>query len=306
MAELDFTMGADPEFLCIDGRSIVMAEDFTDLESEIGRDGNRVLFEVRPKPSTDPLVIVGNMHDIFARWVHSHKEFQKFQWRAGSHYADMCMGGHIHFGIKPSAIPIADCASVLDNYVGAITMLIENRNQGLRRRQDNHNYGRMSDTRPQKWGFEYRTPASWVSSPYVSAAVLCLSKVVMYEFANNNNFTPRTVVSAEDFTTMNTKKILQQFPQLWRDITEMQLYQQYKPYVDLIYFLVKKGLTWFPSTSMKEAWGLVDVSKTYVDKIKMDVLWERFHQEIDENGYALTQPIIHRPHQPRRIANYDV
>ena len=159
MAEFDFTLGADPEFLCVDGRSIVMAEDFTDLESEIGRDGNRVLFEVRPEPSTDPLVIVGNIHDIFARWIQAHKEFQKFQWRAGSHYADMCMGGHIHFGIKPAKIPTAECALVLDNYVGSLSLLIENRNQGLRRRQDGHNYGRMGDTRPQKWGFEYRTPS---------------------------------------------------------------------------------------------------------------------------------------------------
>jgi len=91
---------------------------------------------------------------------------------------------------------------------------------------------------------------------------------------------------------MNTARIMQLFPNIWRDITAMELYQKYKPYVDLIYFLIKKGLTWLPNNGMKESWGLIDVSKTYTDKIKMDVLWERFKQEIDENGYAMTQPIL--------------
>ena len=36
----------------------------------------------------------------------------------------------------------------------------------------------------------------------------------------------------------------------------MKLYQKYKLYIDLIYFLVKNELTWFPKTTMKEAWEL--------------------------------------------------
>lgn len=293
MAEFDFTLGADPEFVCIDGRTLIESGAYTNQHNELGCDGNNVLFEARPEPSKEPLEIVGNIHDIFSRWIHSHKEFQKFSWRAGSHYADQCMGGHIHFGIKPAKIPTNDCVIPLDNYVGVISMLLENRNQGLRRRA-NGNYGRMSDTRPQDWGFEYRTPASWATSPYVAAAILCLAKTVMYEFANNPQFEPRIVATAADFANMNVDKFYRVFPQLWQDITEMELYQKYKPYLDLIYFLVNKRLSWFPSGSMKEAWGLVDLTKAYVDKIRMDVIWERFKQEIDVNGYALTAPVVRR------------
>ena len=294
MAELEFTMGADPEFVCVDGRTLIESAAYTNTDQELGSDNNGVLFEVRHGPSTDQIEIIGNIHDIFSRWITAHKEFAKFNWKAGSHYADQNIGGHIHFGIKPAKIPTIICANVLDNYVGAITVLLESRNQGLRRRQGN--YGRMGDTRPQTWGFEYRTCASWITSPYVAAAVLCLSKTVMWEFANNPNFTPRQIVAADDFRNMNTDKIYGIFGDLWQDITEMKLYQQYKPYLDLIYFLVKKRYTWFPSTNLKEAWGLVDLTKAYVDKIKMNVIWERFNQEVSQNGYAMTFPV----ERPRR------
>lgn len=293
MAEFDFTIGADPEFVCIDGRTLIESGAYTNTENELGCDNNNVLFEVRPEPSMDPLEIVGNIHDIFSRWIHSHKDFQKFSWRAGSHYGDQCMGGHIHFGIKPSKIATADCLPVLDNYVGVISLLIENRNQGLRRRQ-NGNYGRMGDTRPQAWGFEYRTSSSWVTSPYVSAAMLCLAKTIMYEFVNNQHFIPRAIVAPDDFVRMNVDKLYRVFPQLWNDITGMELYQKYKPYLDLIYFLVNKRLSWFPGTNMKEAWGLVDLTKAYVNRIKMDSIWEKFKQEIDVNGCAITVPVARR------------
>src|ERR1035441_1412197 len=295
--ELKFTMGADPEFLCVDGKELIESAAFTNGANELGSDANGVLFEVRPGPSMDPIEIVGNMHDIFSRWITSRPEFAKYNWKAGSHYADQNIGGHIHFGIKPTQIPTADCANVLDNYVGTVTMLLESRNQGLRRRMGN--YGRMGDTRPQNWGFEYRTCASWVTSPYIAAAVLCLAKTVMWEFANNPNFEPRSVVNPEDFHKMNTEKIMGLFPDLWRDITSMKMYQQYKVYIDLIYFLLKKRVvngkttwsTWFPQTSMKEAWGLVDLTEAYVEKIKMGAIWERFRQEIDVNGFAMTAPV---------------
>ena len=290
--ELDFTMGADPEFVCVDGRTLIESSAFTDNNSEFGCDNNGVLFEARPGPSTDPIEIVGNIHDIFTRWIIANRGFIKFNWKAGSHYADQSIGGHIHFGIKPNRIPTAECAFVLDNYVGAISMLLEDRNQGLRRRQSN--YGRPGDTRPQTWGFEYRTCASWITSPYVSAAILCLAKTVMWEFANNTEFTPRTFVRADDFNTMNTTRIRELFHLLWEDITSMKLYQQYKPYIDLIYFLVTKRLTWFPSTNMKEAWGLIDLTETCTDRIKMDVIWERFKQD----GYAITVP-VERPNRYR-------
>lgn len=295
MADKDFTIGADPEFCCIAGRTLVESAAYTNNYDEFGCDGNGITFEVRPEPSIDPIVIVTNIHDIFARKIHANKEFAEFQWRAGSYYADCSLGGHIHFGIPSRQIATRTCANVLDNYVGAISLLIEHKGQGLRRRTES-NYGRPGDTRRQDWGFEYRTMSSWITSPYVASAILCLAKTVMFELLNNPNFQPRAQVTEQDFVTMDVNRILTLFPDIWNDITSMKMYQAYKPYIDLIYFLVKKKLTWFPSTSMKEAWGLVDLSAAYNDKIKMDVIWARFNQETNQNErlFAVERPTVHR------------
>lgn len=281
--EFDFTIGADPEFCCVDGRTLIESAAYTNNQDPFGCDGNGVTFEVRPEPSKCPLEVVGNIHDIFARKCHSDKQFLRFNWKAGSYYADCPLGGHIHFGISNRRIPFEISARVLDNYVAAITLLIEHKNQGLRRREA---YGRMSDIRPQDWGFEYRTCSSWITSPYVAAAVLCLSKTVMYEIANNPQFEPKRFVEPVDFNKMNVEKVLGLFPQMWKDITSMKLYQVYKPYIDLLYMLVTKKLTWFPNTNMKDAWGLINMENT-LDKIQMNVIWERFKQEIDLNGHAV-------------------
>jgi hypothetical protein len=281
--EFDFTIGADPEFCCVDGRTLIESGAYTNNHDQFGCDGNGITFEVRPEPSNCPLEVVGNIHDIFARKCHADKQFLRFNWKAGSYYADCPLGGHVHFGISARKLPLQDAAIILDNYVGAITVLIEHKNQGLRRREA---YGRMGDVRTQEWGFEYRTCSSWITSPYIAAGVLCLSKAVMYEVINNPHFEPKSVVSAEDFYRMDVDRILGSFPKIWKDITSMKLYQVYKPYIDLLYMLVTKKLTWFPNTGMKEAWGLINVENT-LDKIQMNVIWERFKQEINLNGHAM-------------------
>lgn len=291
--DYDFTIGADPEFCCVDGRTLIESSAYTNNTNQFGCDGNGVTFEVRPGPTTDPIELVGNIHEIFARQINGNRDFRRFTWKAGGYYADCPLGGHIHFGISGRKCPVATCTSVLDNYVGAVSLLLEHRGQGLRRRTDG--YGQMGDTRGQDWGFEYRSCSSWLTSPYISVAILCLAKTVMYELTNNTRFEPRALVNGDDFRLMRTDRILENFPLIWGDVTKMAKYQEYKPYLDLIYFLVKKKLTWFPKATLKDAWGLVDFNNTY-NMMQMNVIWERFKQEIDLNGRALAveRPIIHR------------
>lgn len=291
--EYDFTIGADPEFCCVDGRTLVESGAYTNNTNQFGCDGNGVTFEVRPDPSKDPLEVVSNIHDIFARQIHGNKDFLRFNWKAGGYYADCPLGGHIHFGIPGRKVPVATATTVLDNYIGAITLLIEHKGQGLRRREEG--YGQMGDHRPQSWGFEYRSCSSWLTSPYISAAILCLAKTVMYELTNNSQFEPKVLITPDDFRLMRIDRIMEYFPQIWGDIIKMAKYQEYKPYIDLIYFLIKKKMTWFPSTNLKEAWGLIDLSNA-CDMIQMNVIWERFKQEIDLNGRAaaVERPRIHR------------
>jgi hypothetical protein len=271
-----FTLGADPEFCCVDGRELVESSCHANDFDQFGCDGDGITFEVRPEPSTNPLEIVSSIHDIFVRKLMSAPIFHRFTWKAGSYYADRALGGHIHFGIKNTIYPTNMALSILDNYLGSISILLENTKQGIKRRVHGH-YGRMGDFRNQDHGFEYRTCASWLTSPYIAAALLCLGKILMYEALNNPKFTPKTYVVADDFNAMNVDKIRKSFPEIWKEITQMALYQHYKPYVDLIYFIVTKKLSWFPQVPMKEAWGLFQPEIIDSGKVKLDMIWYKFN-----------------------------
>ena len=141
----------------------------------------------------------------------------------------------------------------LDRYLGLVSLLIENRLDGKERRECG--YGKASDYRVNDHGFEYRVVSSWLTTPYISAAILCLAKTIVYEFLNNSKFEwhlftyNKSIFSSFDVKVFRNKY----FPVVWKDITKMELYQNYKPYIDLIYFLVKNELTWLPKYDVKEA-----------------------------------------------------
>ena len=277
---IDFTIGADPEFALLNSRGrVVPAEDWVseDEGTEFGADGNGTTFEVRPGPSKEPLEVVGNIHDIFVRTSLQEPDLLKFNWVAGTWRGGYPLGGHVHFGLTERQIAHRSAVDFLDHYLGVVTLLLEIKKEGLKRREDG--YGGMGDLREQTWGFEYRPMSSWLSTPYISAAVLCLSKTIMYEVMNNSKFEWHKFAVVEDFSKMNQKRIFELFPKIWADITKMHLYQLYKPYIDLIYFLVTNKLTWLPATSMKESWGICDMKACIKEQIGIDVLWHRYNTE---------------------------
>jgi len=299
---IDFTIGADPEFACLNRKGgVVSAGDYVseDDDVEFGADGNGITFELRPGPSKDPLKIVNNIHDIFVRQTIDKPEFLKFKWVAGSWHSGYPMGGHVHFGLKASVVNFADAINHLDHYVGVVSLLLEIKSHGAKRRGDG--YGGMGDMRVQPWGFEYRPMSSWLSSPYVAAAMLCLSKTVMYELLNNSKFEWHKFAVRDDFYKMNQERVLSKFPEIWNDITKMHLYQTYKPYIDLIYFLVKNRLTWIPATGMKESWGVVNMQSCISNKIGLDVLWHRYNSDPVGFDVTIERPTIERPATPSRL-----
>ena len=43
--EFDFTIGADPEFCCVDGRTLIESGAYTNNHDQFGCDGNGITFE---------------------------------------------------------------------------------------------------------------------------------------------------------------------------------------------------------------------------------------------------------------------
>ena len=275
----DFTIGADPEFLCFQRGSTTIQDSSSSPfngESELGEDGSGVPFEIRPKPSSDPLQVVSNIRAIVASRA-----------LAGSYHNGAPIGGHIHLGFSGGRGRHPDYSTIsriLDNYVGVINVLVEKRQEGSRRRATG--YGMASEYRTKRYGIEYRTPGSWVTSPYVAAGFLCLTKAVVHEVlegtmllqdASTSSYINSNRVSVlRDYYTTTTRP----------SITTLSLYPTYKPYLDFLDFLITNRLTWYPKVSMKQAWGIVP-TRQYPQGPTLASIW-RGYSEAGEIREAVT------------------
>lgn len=262
----DFTIGADPEFCCAGSRgAIIKASNYVGTKTAFGRDANDYVFELRPIASNLPNEIVEDIKSILQTGYNDNPVLQKWKWLAGSSYKGFPFGGHIHFGIKKDVISPEDaCTQILDHYLGSITLLLENYEQAIARRSYNLTpggnavaYGRASDFREKKYGFEYRTPSSWITSPKIALAILCLAKMVMYEAINNKSFKFKYYVDNNDFIKVNTARLRRIFPSLWEDITKMSLYKKYAKQLKIIHDLIVDGKDWLlDKNDMKYHWGI--------------------------------------------------
>jgi len=286
----DFTIGADPEFLIFDeNNEIIAADKWGNEEDNFGADAGDINFEVRPTPSYSPLEVVNNIHEIFLQQIFKESKFANvYSWKAGSYFSPhrsfydngYPLGGHIHFGTK-GIIAGRDSTKILSQYVGACSILIEDRKEGQKRRageEEYYCYGQPNNFRTQNYGFEYRTPSSWITSPYVAAAILCLAKTVLFEVINNTSFKPGNYANKEDFKEMNTTKVKLHFPKLWDDVKKMALYPIYKQYLEFIPFLVDNNRNWFPKCGMKAAWGVIDVNALPKQNITLDSIWGHYKE----------------------------
>jgi hypothetical protein len=284
----DFTMGADPELVVKNGKT-VLGEKILTEHDEFGIDGNHYWFEIRPDPSTSPLEVANGIRAIMVRQCLKNPKFFEYDWFAGSFASnpngEYGLGGHIHFGIKNERISGKIAAHLLSQYVGAVTVLIEDREQGLKRRQfKGGKYGFIDDQREKPYGFEYRCPSSWITDPKVTAAVLCLAKAVMFEALNNDKFRVPSRIKNNHIVNMEVNAIRELWPDIWNEITKMALYPHYKQYLDMLYFMVKKNRVWFPPVSMKEAWGIVDMGTAAKSKLQFPAIWHKFLNK--DSGFA--------------------
>ena len=185
-------VGADPEFFLLDKYgSLRCAGDykfFSSTSSEIGRDGCSQIIEIRPPPV--PINRIGlmadNIYDILltiARWCQKTEHTI----RAGANKGSYSIGGHIHFGSSDfiydrynSRINMDKLTWLLDSYFMPILDNFISK-QELQRRI-NTNYGLLGNRRVQPHGMEYRTPFSFIISPFHTKAFFALASLIAYNY----------------------------------------------------------------------------------------------------------------------------
>lgn len=288
-----FTLGVDGEFVMLDqNKELVCMSDFLDKDGDFGIDdhGKQCTVEIRSKPSVEPLEIVQSIRATMQETLFNVPDFLDFDWVCGSFIKTLPLGTHIHFGCEKGIMNAPDIAILLDNYVGAITVLLENKKQGLARRKysktpagNNVSYGKISDVRyinhRRLYRWEYRACSSFLNSPHITNAILSLTKVVVHECLNNPNFRPIKYIEADDFIKMDTEKIMSHFPAIWEDITSMSLYPTYHKAIDIIYYLVTNNprLSWeLKNQDMKTTWGITYDSSLDLNKPSFKKIWKDY------------------------------
>jgi len=167
--KLGIKIGADPEFTFTDasGNFVPASRVFSghDTRSRLGTDGCDSTAELRPEE--------GSYYEVAQRVNNLLNQANRLGYKAyagsGPHQPT---GGHIHF----SGI-IADRRLItrLDKFIASPLNTVSDRS---RRR----GYGRLGEVRSQPWGWEYRAPLSWLSTPILTRGTLAIAWILARAF----------------------------------------------------------------------------------------------------------------------------
>lgn len=166
-------IGADPELIIEDedGERVSACDILNGgTSSFFGTDGCSSTAEIRPRPFTNPLLV---MKDIQLFMEKFHNKYSRYQLKAGWYVDGQPIGGHVHIGCKNMTYDnqlLKDNLSFIHNKIqdNFITnpLCSEQRN-----RRNSSGYGDSRNAellRNQEHGVEFRYPMSWLVHPLVT------------------------------------------------------------------------------------------------------------------------------------------
>lgn len=253
-------LGADPEFMLINQRTrkMVSASQFFPKDGMVGCDAIRMpnrqyrpVAELRPRPDRSPIKLVSNIRYALDRAT-SMAPSQNVNWVAGSQpVPGYSIGGHIHF----SNIELTTAlVRTLDNYIGIPLFLIEKPATAASRRKK---YGYLADYRVKDYGgFEYRTPGSWLMSEKITAAAICLAKIVSTHYLQLSRNVLTRAEAHQNFYSGEKEYFKKVFPQLWSDIQKTEMYDKYEDELAILPYMIENDLQWNEKMDVRKGWKM--------------------------------------------------
>jgi len=175
---------------------VVHANGIMSKEGIIGCDG--AMAEVRPKPSTSPTGLVGNIKAAFSNKSLT-AAITHYEWRAGCYYKnskrDYPTGGHIHIGnpakVARMSMPRREMFfnvlnKILDEFLSIPCVRLDG-DMGTQRRtncqmSNTGGWGYFGEWRPCNGRLEHRTLSGmWLMHPSVAACVVGTAKAISDE-----------------------------------------------------------------------------------------------------------------------------
>ena len=165
---MSFTLGADPELICHRNGQFVPAHNFFKSNSSFGLDGCESTAEIRPGFSESPVDLTSKIYQILD---YGHDKAPDLEFISGHYVNDYSIGGHTHFSIDP----LPEVIDGLDIVLGSLSNCIDDKMQ--RQKRERSGYGKKGAYRRKSYGFEYRTPGSFLLSPSVTLVHFTLAKL---------------------------------------------------------------------------------------------------------------------------------
>ena len=246
-----FLIGADPEFMVLRPNALVEGAQMSELYAShmglrtgvaFGSDLSGRQVELRPRASRSTLSVVASLQ-VTLRWFgYWLNVLQQPSWGSCSFvsapfFNNDGLGGHIHFGRRRKKQRNIETAA-LDKLYKHLLKTGAFDEEGCSLRSSITGYGKLSDVRQQKHGYEYRTYPTWISSPAQAMLVLTLAKLTILE---------PEIITAYCGEPMALFKLLAQWYTIRRDRDAMVLR-------DMLNSLPMDA--WKARTTFGSAWGL--------------------------------------------------
>lgn len=137
-------------------------------------------------------------------------------------------------------------------------MFVEVPEHAMRRKSSS--YGKLSSTRYQDWGLEYRTPPSWLATENLTKSVMCLSHIIAEEVIHKDFYQKNPISKWENFNELyrrhKTDLLYKLFPQTRYEIKHnFSLYPKYKDEIDYLLYHASKQ-NHILATEIKEGWNI--------------------------------------------------
>ncbi len=178
---MSFTIGCDPELVCRLNGQFVPARNYFKTHSSFGLDGCDSTAEIRPGYSESPIDLTSKIHKILDYGVEKNPQLEFYS----GHFVDnLTIGGHTHFSVTPNEKII----DALDTVLGSLSNCIDDKQQ--KQKRERSGYGKKGAYRKKSYGFEYRTPGSFLLSPSTTLVHLTLAKLAVIGVTEDKlNFT---------------------------------------------------------------------------------------------------------------------
>lgn len=253
-------LGTDIELMLQNPQGkMVLASNFLSRKGRVGCDDRSVQFdgkrlplvELRPDPDYSPLGLLNNLRDVMKE-ASSLINRRMVQWKAGSMpFRPYSTGAHVHF----SGVPYSShFVKVLDNYVGLPLMMVEDQRTASLRRPK---YGFLGDVRQKDYGgFEYRTPASFIVDPDVTAAALCIAYLVALhhrDLSVTDIYEPGLQTA---FYKGDTEVLLPVVERNLNALGQLATYERFRDYIEPLVNMIQTRRTWKENVDVRTVWGV--------------------------------------------------